>query len=113
MTEKNKGGRPRGAKSIKTRIQGHIMRAMKELDSNPSRKGLTELLVESFEEDVRATLTVTSKYMPKEIHTTKEEKHTHEHRLVELDETLKQLHGMARDAAAELEAATPEKPVSH
>ncbi len=100
--------RPRGSKTLKNKIQQHILCAIKDLELNrPSN--LTKLLVKSFEEDVKGTLSAVSKYMPKEVNSTLEVNNVHELRLVELDETLAQLHGMARDAVSKLEAESPEK----
>jgi hypothetical protein len=118
---KKKAGRPVGTAGIKKRtpnlkprIQGHILRAIKGLElgkKEQGTKGLTELLMEAFREDVLGTLSLTSKYLPRELNVTKNETHTHEYRAISLDETLKQLHDVAGDAAERIEAAAPEKPL--
>ena len=111
-----KAGRPKGSKHLKPVIQGHVKRAILALDMKAKEgrgKNLTDLLIKAFEEDVLATLTVTAKYLPKEINSTKEVTNVTEHRLVELDDTLKQLHGMAREAADKLTTGAPKEPVSH
>ena len=103
-----------GTADLKPRIQGHVKRAIIALDEKAKTgkgKNLTDLLINAFEEDVLQTLTVTAKYLPKEINSKTEVTNVTENRLVELDETLKQLHGMARDAARSIEERAPEKPM--
>ena len=112
---RNKGGRPKGSKNngLRAKIEGHVLRAIYDLESNPTKNNLTELLIKSFETDVKGTLTTVAKYLPKVqvVANRKEDTNELAAKLVRVDETLNRLHGMAQDAADGLEAPTPEKPV--
>jgi hypothetical protein len=83
-------GRNTGSRDLAPEIRGSVKRALMVLDqstkSNEKGSGLTELLVEAFKEDALATLSVVSKFVPRELEIDIDGIVTHETWLGQLDD---------------------------